>query len=299
MKRLLAVVVFCSICSTLARAEDAPPAADVDNSTDFVLSTLPADDAAKLPADDKDLARIAESLKSAKLAQYHKTNVRVLDKTPFVSAAEPVAVVLDSKKEQTIVGVNKSVQHVIVLFAVLDPGKDPLAQLTALRSDGVPTRTKFNPGENCGPSIGGVGGQTPAQAARIHRQGRGRDQGQGRHAGAPVPAGLAERQRVVPRDGPEVQTAGPQGQAAIRGAGRDVHWRSQAVRPAVAVANSEPQNRRLLIADCKSTEPQPTVGLTQFAASVPLKSAVRMFANLRFGLLLARFASFGLHSDVL
>ncbi len=154
MKRLLAVVVFCSICSTLARAEDAPPAADVDNSTDFVLSTLPADDAAKLPADDKDLARIAESLKSAKLAQYHKTNVRVLDKTPFVSAAEPVAVVLDSKKEQTIVGVNKSVQHVIVLFAVLDPGKDPLAQLTALRSDGVPTRTKFNPGENCGPSIG-------------------------------------------------------------------------------------------------------------------------------------------------
>ena len=164
MKNALMLVGFLSICTLFCLADDAaPPPAAVDASTDFILSALPNDDAAKLAGDDKDLSRLAEALKSAPLAKYKKTDVRVLGKVPFTSAEEPVAVVLDTKKEATVATVGKAVTHVVLLLAVLDPGKDPLAKLTILRDDGVPTRTNFVSGENCGPSIGKWDGKVQAK----------------------------------------------------------------------------------------------------------------------------------------
>lgn len=142
---LSSAVVLVSVCLVAFAA--AP-------SEGFILSELPKDDAVKLAGDDKDLSYVAEAVKSVKLTKYDKQTVREFEKVPFASAEEPSAVVLGPKKENTLVGVNKAVTHVQMLVAVLDPGKDALAGLTILRSDGVPTRTKFTVGENCGPSVG-------------------------------------------------------------------------------------------------------------------------------------------------
>jgi hypothetical protein len=157
MKNALLLIGFLSICM-LAYAVPAAAAEDA-----FILTTLPKDDAAKLAGDDKDLSLVAEALKSVPLTKYDKADVRMLEKVPFVSADEPVAIVLDTKKEVTLVTVGKAVTHVQLLLAVLDPGKDPLAQLTILRDDGVPTRTKFVSGENCGPSVGKWEGKVQAK----------------------------------------------------------------------------------------------------------------------------------------
>jgi hypothetical protein len=164
MKNVLMLVGFLSVCTLLFLAAYAvAPAAAADDATDFILTPLPKEDAAKLAGDDKDLSRLAEALKSVKLTKYDKADVRVMDKVPFVSAEEPVAIVLDTQKEATLLTVGKAVTHVCLLLAVLDPGKDPLAQLTILRGDGVPTRTKFTSGDNCGPSVGAWDGKVEAK----------------------------------------------------------------------------------------------------------------------------------------
>jgi hypothetical protein len=155
MKNALLLVGFLSVCTLLFLAAYAvAPAAAADDATDFILTPLPKEDAAKLAGDDKDLSRLAEALKSVKLTKYDKADVRVMEKVPFLSSEEPVAIVLDTKKEAMEMSTGKAVRHVCILLAVLDPGKDPLAQLTILRSDGVPTRAKFTSGDNCGPSVG-------------------------------------------------------------------------------------------------------------------------------------------------
>jgi hypothetical protein len=164
MKNALMLVGFLSVCTLLFLAAYAvAPAAAADDATDYILTTLPKDDTAKLAGDDKDLSRLAEALKNVKLTKYDKTDVRVVEQVPFVSTEEPTAIVLDTKKEAVEVNVGKAVRHVCLLLAVLDPGKDPLAQLTILRSDGVPTRTKFTSGDNCGPSVGQWDGKVEAK----------------------------------------------------------------------------------------------------------------------------------------
>jgi hypothetical protein len=164
MKNALLLVGFLSVCTLLFLAAYAvAPAAAADDASDFVLTPLPKEDAAKLAGDDKDLSRLAEALKSVKLTKHDKTDVRVMEKVPFISAEEPVAVVLDTQKEAAMVTVGKAVTHVCLLLAVLDPGKDPLAQLTILRGDGVPTRAKFTSGDNCGPSVGAWDGKVEAK----------------------------------------------------------------------------------------------------------------------------------------
>ena len=164
MKNALVFVGVLSVCTFLCLAAYlVPAAAAADDSSEFILTPLPKDDAAKLAGDDKDLSRLAEALKSVKLTKYKDADVRILEKVPFVSAEEPTAIVLDTKKEATVVTVGKAVTHVQLLLAVLDPGKDPLAQLTILRDDSVPTRTKFVSGENCGPSVGKWDGKVQAK----------------------------------------------------------------------------------------------------------------------------------------
>jgi hypothetical protein len=156
MRIALLSAVLCVAGLSLTHAS---PAGD----SDFILASLPKEDAIKLAGGDKDLACLAEALRSVPLSTYDKADVRVFENVPFASAAEPVAVVLGSTKEAAQVGVHKAVKHVQLLIAVLDPGSDPLAQLTILRDDGVPTRTKFTAGDNCGPSVGPWDGKVEAR----------------------------------------------------------------------------------------------------------------------------------------
>ena len=156
MRITLLSAVLCVTCLSLANSS---PAGD----SDFVLSSLPKGDGVKLAGEDKDLSYLAEALQSVPLSKYNKADVRVVENVPFASAEEPVAVVLGPKKEAAQVGVKKAVTHVQFLIAVLDPGNDPLAQLTILRDDGVPTRTKFTAGDNCGPSVGQWEGKVEAK----------------------------------------------------------------------------------------------------------------------------------------
>jgi hypothetical protein len=130
----------------------------VSADTDFIVVPLPTE-ATRLAGGDKDLARVGEAVRQAFASELNGVPLRIVEKTPFASAAEPSALVADQTHEQVVISLNKSVQYVYALLAVLDPGKEPLAQLTILREDGVPTRIKFLAGQNAAPSLGEWKGQ--------------------------------------------------------------------------------------------------------------------------------------------
>jgi len=140
-----------AIALLLSSSAFAAPAGDPE--MDFIL-TPPPGEAVALAGDDKDLSHIGEALQTAGLARLDQSDVRTVKNIPFASAAETSGLVADLKHPSVVISLNKPVQYVYVLFAVLDAGNEPLARLTILREDGVPTRINFVVGENAVPCIG-------------------------------------------------------------------------------------------------------------------------------------------------
>lgn len=134
------------------------PAPQVDAKKDFAPRALAEDDATDLAGDDKDLTLIAEAMATMKTIEFENKNVYVLDKVPFLAGKAPRGVVLAGEK-QTSINVAQAVEHVYVLFAVLDLEKESPAQLTVLRDDGVPTRIKWTPGQDIANSVGELKGK--------------------------------------------------------------------------------------------------------------------------------------------
>ena len=115
---------------------------------------------APLPADDKTLAPLAEALQGLKLESLgDKQTGLKLQGVPFLLDSPLKAIVLNKQHPRVLIPVNKIAKSVVLLQAIISPGKGEQSRCVILRQDGMVIPLRWVAGENIGPSVGDFNGK--------------------------------------------------------------------------------------------------------------------------------------------
>jgi parallel beta-helix repeat protein len=117
---------------------------------------LPADRLVELPAKG-DLTALTEAMRELDIkTDAQGKSVAVFHGIPFEIAKTPKGIILEGKVRNVIIPMGKGVRKLYLLFAVIDPPKDPMnyAYCKVLREDGMGTWLTWMDGKNIGTSLG-------------------------------------------------------------------------------------------------------------------------------------------------